>query len=125
MTTDDMTDFDRAAHEGYQQFRGKCKEMSEAAVAADPTLRLVRGYYFDPYWCRDDPHWWTERPDGTIFDPTARQYPSNGAGLYTEFDGTFECAECRKTVAEEDAIIIGNGHYPMCSNECCLRFVGL
>lgn len=26
----------------YQRFRGRCKEMAEAAVAADPTLTLAR-----------------------------------------------------------------------------------
>ena len=31
----------------YQRYRGKCKEMSEALIAADPSLRLVRGHYYD------------------------------------------------------------------------------
>ena len=48
-----MTDFEREAHEGYTKFRGKCKQMSEEAVAADPTLRLVRGHYFCPFWARN------------------------------------------------------------------------
>lgn len=33
----------------YAKYRGKCKEMSEEAVAQDPSLRLVRGYYHCPF----------------------------------------------------------------------------
>ena len=73
---------------GYQAFRGKCKEYAEAACASDPSLRLVRGHYFCPIWNRDEPHWWTQRPDGTIYDPTKEQFPSAGLGVYTEFDGS-------------------------------------
>ncbi|HNV67896.1 MAG TPA: hypothetical protein PKN60_12325, partial [Bacteroidales bacterium] len=64
----------------YLKFRGKCKEMSEAAVLEDPTLRLVRGHYWCPLWDRNEQHWWCVKPDGTIVDPTARQFPSRGLG---------------------------------------------
>jgi hypothetical protein len=107
----------------YILYRGKCKEMSEAAVAADPTLTLVRGHYFCPIWNSDEPHWWTVRQDGTIYDPTARQFPSKGMGIYTPFDGMVSCAECGKTVHEDKADIEGN--YAFCSYECHGRFVGV
>jgi len=64
-------------------FTGKCFEYSNKAVQNDATLALVWGYYVCPVW--DDepqPHWWTVRPDGSICDPTAIQFPSNGAGQY-------------------------------------------
>lgn len=59
----------------YLKYRGKCKKLAEAAVAEDPTLRLVRGYYTCPMWRTTEPHWWCERPDGTIVDPTKDQFP--------------------------------------------------
>jgi len=97
--------------------------MSEAAVAADPTLKLVRGYYTCPMWGRKEPHWWTVRPDGTIHDPTCLQFPSGGLGTYEEFDGTFECSNCNKTIAEADAIPYSN--YVFCSDNCICDFVGV
>ena len=111
------------ADAGYKEFRGRCKELSEAAVADDPTLRLVRGHYFCPLWCSDEPHWWCVRPDGSIHDPSARQFPSNGNGVYTEFDGMCECANCGKSVPEADATF--DSRYAFCSYECNGRFVGV
>lgn len=109
----------------YRQYRGKCKEMAEAAVAADPTLRLVRGHYLEPLWGREEAHWWTVRPDGTIFDPTRLQFPSGGvAEFYTEFDGICQCHECGRDVPEAEAIIAGNGHYALCSMACYGSLVG-
>jgi len=107
----------------YLKYRGKCKEMSEQAVKDDPSLTLVRGYYFCPVWNRDEPHWWTIRVDGSIFDPTAKQFASKGYGIYTEFDGTINCSQCGRQVAEEHTIKMGN--YAVCSDACALRLVGL
>lgn len=107
----------------YLTFRGKCKEMSEAAVQADPTLTLVRGHYFCPIWNTDEPHWWCAKPDGTIVDPTARQFGSKGHGIYTPFNGQVECAQCGKEVPEKDAYFESN--YAFCSSRCFGRFVGL
>lgn len=109
--------------DNYIKYRGRCKEYCEQAVAEDPTLRLVRGYYYCPIWKSKEAHWWTERPDGTIHDPTRMQFPSEGMGDYQEFDGHIECAECLKRVAEEDAVVYGN--YAFCCGTCCARFVGL
>jgi len=105
----------------YQKYRGKCKEMSEALVAIDPTLTLMRGHYIDPVWGKQ-PHWWAKKPDGTIVDPTADQFPSKGCSVYVEFDGTLQCSECGKDMKEEEADIDGN--YAFCSYECHGRFVG-
>lgn len=106
----------------YLKYRGKCKEMSEALVVADPTLTLVRGYYFCPIW-GEQPHWWAKRPDGTIVDPTKDQFPSKGLGHYIEFDGNIECSNCGKLIKEEDADI--DGRYAFCSYECHGHFVGV
>lgn len=109
--------------EDYSTFRGKCYEMSKALADADPSLRLVRGHYFCLHWAREEEHWWCEKQDGTIIDPTARQFPCNGAGVYTEFNGVCECAECGKEVPEAE--VYGYGNYAFCRAECAMRFVGL
>lgn len=109
----------------YAKYRGKCKEMSEAAVAADPTLTLVRGFYYCPYWGKQQ-HWWTERIDGTVFDPTKDQFPSKGLGEYvpTPEEGLeLPCEECGKQIKEKDFIVMGR--YVVCSNNCAMRLVGL
>lgn len=109
--------------EGYAKYRGKCKELSEAAVAKDSSLRLVRGYYYEPIWGTIEQHWWTVREDGTIYDPTKDQFPSRGLGTYEEFDGWYNCEECGKEIEEKDAVYCGN--YVVCSNQCAMRLVGL
>lgn len=109
--------------EGYKIFRGRCLELSQAAVDADPTLTLVRGHYYCPIWNTVEQHWWTVRQDGAIFDPTKDQFPSKGLGAYEPFDGTVDCAECGKSVKEEEASI--EGRYAFCSDFCHGRFVGV
>lgn len=105
------------AEEGYKQFRGKCREMSEALVATDPSLTLVRGHYFEAAWGGDQAHWWCKRPCGEIVDPTAAQFPSNGSGIYTEFDGFLDCTYCGKEIHEND-IHAAFGSRAYCSYEC-------
>lgn len=103
--------------------RGRCREMSEAACKKDPTLTLVRGHYYCPVWNVDEQHWWTVRPDGSIYDPTRQQFPSCGYGTYTPFNGKVSCAQCGKETTEEKARI--EGRYAFCSYECHGRFVGV
>jgi hypothetical protein len=109
--------------QNYKLYRGKCKEFCEEAIANDPTLTLVRGHYFCPFWGQDEPHWWTVRSNGEIYDPTRLQFPSKGNGIYTPFDGICECANCGKEVLEEDAKFDGN--YAFCSYRCNGEFVGV
>jgi hypothetical protein len=108
--------------EGYKKFRGKCLEYCNKAIAEDPTLKLVRGHYYCPEF-GEQAHWWLVRPDGTIFDPTAAQFPSNGAGAYVEFDGMVNCSQCGKEMREEEATFESN--YCFCGAACHMRFVGL
>jgi hypothetical protein len=105
-------------------YRGKCLAYATAAVEADPTLTLVRGHYDCPLWGLQA-HWWTTRPDGTISDPTAAQFPSGGLGDYLPFDGMITCDDCGTRVPEAQATMLGNGHYAVCSYACALHFVGL
>ena len=102
--------------------RGKCKEMAEELCSKDASLRLVRGHYFDYLW-GDQQHWWCEKEDGTIIDPTKDQFPSEGDGVYKEFNGVCTCENCGREIPEEDAIT--HGSYALCSDSCMLRFVGL
>lgn len=100
---------------------GRCHELSMAAVAADPSLTLVRGWYYCPVWGERE-HWWTTRPDGTVFDPTAAQFPSGGLGHYEPFAGTFPCEHCGEAVAEAVAYIVAPHVY--CSYRCYGRDIG-
>lgn len=111
------------SNDDYLKYRGKCKELSEEAVFNDPTLTLVRGHYFCPIWNTEEPHWWTIRKDGTIFDPTKNQFPSKGLGIYTPFNGLVTCSNCGKEIKEEDASFDSN--YVFCSNYCHGYFVGI
>jgi hypothetical protein len=106
----------------YMTFRGKCKEMSEALVASDATLTLVRGHYICPVW-GEQAHWWTVAADGTIHDPTAAQFPSKGAGVYAPFDGMVECANCSKLMLESE-VEYADSRYVFCSYTCHGQFVG-
>jgi len=106
----------------YIKYRGKCKQLAEDLVSVDPTLKLVRGYYYC-YSFGKQAHWWCEKSDGTIVDPSARQFPSNGHGHYEPFDGFCECAECGRRIKEEEADI--EGRYAFCSTRCHMQFVGL
>ena len=107
----------------YAKYRGKCKEMCQALIEKDTTLRLVRGHYFCPVWNTDEQHWWCVKPDGSIVDPTAKQFGSKGHGIYTEFDGYVNCEQCGKRIAEED--IFPMGRFPTCSTRCAMNLVGI
>lgn len=107
----------------YSKYRGKCKELSEAACAANPSLMMIRGHYFCPIWNTQEAHWWCEDKHGNITDPSKNQFPSKGLGEYVAFDGTMECAECGKTLQEHDAVF--ESSYAFCSTRCLMKFVGL
>lgn len=107
----------------YTKYRGRCKELSVAACESDLTLTLVRGTYWCPVWNKEEHHWWTVRTDGTIYDPSAQQFPSNGMGTYTPFDGFAACSECGNKIAEEAAYI--DGRFAFCDSTCYCRFVGI
>lgn len=111
------------ASANYLKYRGKCKELSEKACINDPNLTLVRGYYFCPLWNTDEAHYWCVNPEGKIIDPSKLQFPSNGFGIYTPFNGMVECSECGKEIPEEEASHDSN--YCFCSNLCHGRFIGI
>lgn len=106
----------------YLTYRGRCKELAEEACKADPSLRLVRGWYFCPVWGQQA-HWWAVRENGEIVDPSVRQFPTKGVGAeYVEFDGMVSCEHCGQEVKEEDAYQVE--HHVYCSDRCYGRDIG-
>ena len=105
----------------YEKYRGKCFELASAACTADPSLTLVRGWYHCPIW-GNQAHWWCVKPDGTIVDPTAKQFPSAGLGAYEPYDGMITCEYYSKEVPEQDACMVE--HHTYCSNECYGHDIG-
>jgi hypothetical protein len=106
----------------YLKFRGKCKEYSELACQNDSSLVLCRGYYYCPIWNKQMQHWWTVRPDGSIFDPTKDQFPSKGNGIYELFSGVVDCCMCDETISE-DQIYKSGSWGVVCSGRCYGRLV--
>lgn len=108
----------------YNEFRGKCKILSENAVKENPSLTLVRGHYICNVWGSQG-HWWTVRPDGSIFDPSVKQFPSNGSGQYIPFSGVISCDICGKKMRETEVhrFELG-GQDALCSEECYGEYIG-
>lgn len=76
--------------------KGLCVPTTKAMAAAFPELYRVRGFYTCPLDGRRA-HWWLKTSDGTIVDPTVRQFQSNGYGEYEEYSGpepTGHCLNC-------------------------------
>lgn len=106
----------------YLEFRGRCREMAEALAASNPNLTVVRGWYLCPVWGKQA-HWWCVAADGTIHDPSVRQFPTQGAGaVYEPFNGLFECEFCGKEVTEREAYLVPPHIY--CSYTCYGHDVG-
>lgn len=103
----------------YLQYRGKCKELCEQALQNNSDLTIVRGYYHDAFWGRQE-HWWCVNKDGSIYDPSKSQFPDQN-GKHEEFNGIFNCEQCGKEITEEEGQVYGN--YIFCSGECIYNCV--
>lgn len=107
----------------YRKYRGKCKEYVDEVIRLFPDWKAVRGWYECPLW-GDQEHWWTKKPDGTIFDPTVRQFPTAGAfASYREYRGFLMCFGCGKEVAEHEIVPL-DGHV-FCSDKCLRYTIGI
>lgn len=108
----------------YKKYRGKCKEFCEALILERPELTMVRGHYFEVSWGRDEAHWWCVDTVGNIVDPTSKQFPNGGMEWnYTPYSGFSDCEECGKSIPEAEIVMMGR--YPICSERCAKRLVGL
>lgn len=97
---------------------GQCDEATKQLVAAFPELQRVRGHYYCWTW-GERSHWWAVAEDGTIVDPTARQFPSGGRGMYVPWEEGAEepsgkCPNC-------GGYVYGGG--TVCSDQCGDAFV--
>lgn len=73
--------------DGYAQ----CAEVTLKMQEAFPHLIRKRGFYICPFW-GERTHWWLQEEDGTIVDPTARQFTlSNGTGEYKVLERDEDC----------------------------------
>lgn len=58
----------------YEQYYGQCQKACGAMVLVFPELTIRKGYASTEWGERG--HWWLTTADGTIIDPTAKQFPS-------------------------------------------------
>lgn len=107
----------------YLKYRGRCKDLAESLCTKNKSLTLVRGYYYCPIWGVESQHWWCKDVDGNIVDPSAEQFPSEGAGKYTEFNGVVVCPECGKHLPDENAKFYSS--FAFCSSACIWKFLGI
>jgi hypothetical protein len=104
--------------------RGKCKELAELEIQSNPNLKLVRGWYYEPFWNRKEEHWWCEDINGIIHDPSKGQFPSGGIDdFYQKYEGTFECSNCGNEKHEDE--MIHEGVYHLCDSYCYGKLVGI
>lgn len=66
---------------------GECHKYAKLMVESFPELKMVRGHYYCSTW-GERGHWWCVDQDNNIVDPTASQFPSEGNGIYVEWDET-------------------------------------
>jgi hypothetical protein len=100
-----------------QEAYGRCDEVTRAMAEAFPELRRVRGHYYCLVW-GERTHWWLVTPGGAIVDPTAKQFPSGGRGVYEPWaEGTEEpsgkCPNC-------GGYVYGGG--TACSDTCAREY---
>lgn len=87
------------------ELRGTCERAAQELAHEDSSLRVVRGWYIDAQWGRQE-HWWCERPNGTILDPTVEQFPTGHVPAlreYQEYQGVHSCPGCGAPVVTEDS----------------------
>lgn len=85
------------------ELRGTCKTAAEQLAKEDPSLTVVRGWYIDVHWGRQE-HWWCVRADGGIVDPTVEQFPTGhvpGLRQYEPYEGIHPCPGCGTAVRED------------------------
>lgn len=70
-------------HGTYEKTYGKCREACEAMAKEFPELRIAKGHADTLGWGRRA-HWWLVADNGSIIDPTRKQFP--GVYNYDEWE---------------------------------------
>ena len=112
-------------NDGYRLLAGKCAKIAAAIAKACPEFRVAKGYYHCPHWGKRG-HFWLVAQDGTIYDPTIWQFPTE-TGAYEEIheNSEVECDQCGKRIPLAGATIGGNGNYVFCNGRCYGKYVGV
>ena len=93
----------------YESSYGKCAEATLDMQKVFPELTRVRGHYYCSSWGERE-HWWLTDKDGNIVDPTARQFPTKGHGVYDPWD---------ESQPEPTGICPNCGEYCYNNDTCC------
>lgn len=93
----------------HQSAYGKCNEATIQMQHIFPELKRIRGHYYCAIW-GERQHWWLIDSEDQIIDPTARQFPTLGRGVYQEFD---------ERQPEPTGICPNCGEYCYNSQTCC------
>lgn len=97
----------------YELSYGECEQATIKMQELFPELKRIRGHYYDTSWGERE-HWWLIDENDEIIDPTAKQFPTNGRGVYVPWvegdpEPTGKCLNCGGYVY--------NGDY-CCSENC-------
>jgi hypothetical protein len=106
---------------------GACSVATNKMVKAFPELVKVAG------WCNGHEHYWCVAPDGTVVDPTARQFTDVlGSYRYPELHyrawepgdkvRVGRCMNCGDDIYKEVQSLDGT-RYCVCSDECHQQLV--
>ena len=100
---------------------GLCASATLEMVKAFPELKRVAGYATTALHYRVQ-HWWCVAPDGSIVDPTVRQFQ----GLVPEYEPwqpgmevkVGRCMNCGDDIYRPVGSLDGSMHMCICSDEC-------
>lgn len=112
----------------HRQAYGHCYERCMEMKKEFPELIHCKGWYYEAIWNEDREHHWLKTESGEIIDPTAKQFPTNGAltAEYREYKAGDKvrigcCAYCGEDIMgfpEE-----GNNPPTVCSETCHKAYV--
>lgn len=101
----------------YRTSAHNCAQFSRALAERFSSLKAVAGFYFSPNGASRGEHWWTEDADGNIIDPTADQFPCQGAGRYVRYSPNLHKTVKGKCMGCGAGLYSRTGIYP-CSLGC-------
>ncbi len=98
---------------------GLCYKAAHDMAEAFPSLAVVSGHALCLYPWGKRGHWWCVEPNGTIVDPTAKQFPAIGRyEPYTEGDDIRlgKCMSCGDEIWGSDPEAVYSTI--LCSKDC-------